>query len=126
MTAHILIVEDDRVTRMRLAGSLRKQGYLVTEVEDADAMQQVIDTDRPDQAFRAFVVLCTRRDLPDQRGAEMMALDLGVKSGIPAGRERPDIEDRRDGFTPVPEKLPRMIAFPAHGPACPSSRSAAR
>ena len=47
MTGHVLIVEDDRVTRMRLAGYLREQGYRVTEVADAEAMQQVIDTDPP-------------------------------------------------------------------------------
>ncbi len=48
MTAHVLIVEDDRVTRMRLAGYLRGLGYRVTEVEDAEAMQEVIDTDPPE------------------------------------------------------------------------------
>lgn len=48
MTAHILIIEDDRVTRMRLAGYLRSLGYRVSEVEDADAMQEVIDTDPPE------------------------------------------------------------------------------
>ena len=46
MTVHILIVEDDRVTRMRLAGYLRSLGYRVTEVEDAEAMQEVIDGPR--------------------------------------------------------------------------------
>ena len=48
MTAHILIVEDDRVTRMRLAGYLRSLGYRITEVEDAEDMQAVIDTDPPE------------------------------------------------------------------------------
>lgn len=68
MTAHILIVEDDRVTRMRLAGYLRKQGYRVTEVEDADAMQQVIDTDPP----------------------ELLVLDIGLegKDGLTITREQ--------------------------------------
>lgn len=68
MTAHILIVEDDRVTRMRLAGYLRKQGYRVTEVDDADAMQQVIDTDPP----------------------ELLLLDIGLegKDGLTITREQ--------------------------------------
>lgn len=48
MTAHILIVEDDRVTRMRLAAYLRSLGHRVTEAEDAEAMQDIIDTDPPD------------------------------------------------------------------------------
>ncbi|MFD1810423.1 hypothetical protein ACFSHQ_26855 [Gemmobacter lanyuensis] len=47
MSAHILIVEDDRVTRMRLAGYLRSLGHRVTEVGDAEAMQEVIDIDPP-------------------------------------------------------------------------------
>ncbi len=67
MTAHIVIVEDDRVTRMRLAGYLRGQGYRVTEVEDADAMQQVIDTT-----------------------AELLVLDIGLegKDGLTITREQ--------------------------------------
>ncbi|MGB4828504.1 MAG: response regulator [Paracoccaceae bacterium] len=48
MSAHILIVEDDRVSRMRLAGYLRSLGYRVSEVGDAGAMQEVIDTDPPE------------------------------------------------------------------------------
>lgn len=39
MPAHILIVEDDRTTRMRLGAYLRTLGYRVTEVEDAETMQ---------------------------------------------------------------------------------------
>ncbi len=48
MAQHILIVEDDRTTRMRLAASLREQGYRVSEVEDADAMESVINVDPPE------------------------------------------------------------------------------
>lgn len=48
MTAHILIVEDDRASRMRLAGYLRGLGYRVTEVEDAESMESIIDSDPPD------------------------------------------------------------------------------
>lgn len=68
MTAHILIVEDDRVTRMRLAGYLRSLGYRVTEVEDAEAMQDVIDTDPP----------------------EILLLDIGLegKDGLTITREQ--------------------------------------
>ena len=48
MSGHILIVEDGRVTRMRLAGYLRGLGYRVTEVGDADEMEEVIETDPPE------------------------------------------------------------------------------
>jgi two-component system torCAD operon response regulator TorR len=48
MPAHILIVEDDRTTRMRLGAYLRTLGYRVTEVEDAETMQEVIDADPPE------------------------------------------------------------------------------
>ena len=59
MTGHVLIVEDDRVTRMRLAGYLREQGYRVTEVADAEAMQQVIDTDPPETVSYTHLTLPT-------------------------------------------------------------------
>ena len=68
MSAHILIVEDDRVTRMRLAAYLRGLGHRVTEVEDAEAMQDVIDTDPP----------------------EILLLDIGLegKDGLTITREQ--------------------------------------
>ncbi|MFZ1467408.1 MAG: response regulator [Paracoccaceae bacterium] len=68
MTGHVLIVEDDRVTRMRLSGYLREQGHRVTEVSDAEAMQEVIDTDPP----------------------EVLILDIGLqgKDGLTITREQ--------------------------------------
>lgn len=68
MAEHILIVEDDRVTRMRLAGYLRSLGYQVTEAGDAAAMQEVIDTDPP----------------------ELLLLDIGLegKDGLTITREQ--------------------------------------
>jgi two-component system torCAD operon response regulator TorR len=68
MGAHILIVDDDRVTRMRLAGYLRSLGHRVTEAEDAEAMQEVIDTDPP----------------------EILLLDIGLegKDGLTITREQ--------------------------------------
>ena len=48
MSHHIVIVEDDRVTRMRLSAYLAKLGYRVTEAEDAESMEQIIDTDPPE------------------------------------------------------------------------------
>ncbi len=68
MAEHILIIEDDRVTRMRLAGYLRSLGYRVTEAGDAAAMQEVIDTDPP----------------------ELLLLDIGLegKDGLTITREQ--------------------------------------
>lgn len=48
MTQHILIVEDDRTTRMRLAAYLQEQGHRVSEAENADDMENIIDIDPPD------------------------------------------------------------------------------
>ena len=48
MPHHIVIVEDDRATRMRLSGYLTKLGYRVSDAEDASAMEAIIDTDPPE------------------------------------------------------------------------------
>lgn len=45
MTAHIVIVEDDRVSRMRLAAYLRQLGYRVTDTEGAEEMEALIRDD---------------------------------------------------------------------------------
>jgi len=45
MTPHIVLVEDDRTTRMRLSGYLRSLGYRVTEAEDAEAMESILEID---------------------------------------------------------------------------------
>ncbi|MDO5705936.1 MAG: response regulator [Paracoccus sp. (in: a-proteobacteria)] len=48
MRAHVLIVEDDRVTRMRLAAYLRGLGHRVSEAGDAAGMEAIIDRDPPE------------------------------------------------------------------------------
>ena len=48
MAQHILIVEDDRTTRMRLAAYLREQGHRISEAENADEMQSIINMDPPE------------------------------------------------------------------------------
>lgn len=48
MSQHILIVEDDRTARLRLAAYLRQQGYRVSAAEDAEAMECIIDSDPAD------------------------------------------------------------------------------
>ncbi len=48
MRHHILIVEDDRTTRMRLSAYLRELGYRVSEAEDAEAMEHILAYDPPE------------------------------------------------------------------------------
>lgn len=48
MSQHIVIVEDDVVTRRRLAAQLRQQMYRVSEAPDADAMEQILARDPAD------------------------------------------------------------------------------
>lgn len=48
MAQHIIIVEDDSVTRRRLAGQLRKQMYRVSEAEDAVQMEEILSRDPAD------------------------------------------------------------------------------
>lgn len=48
MRHHILIVEDDRTTRLRLSAYLRELGYRVSEAEDADAMEHILSHDPPE------------------------------------------------------------------------------
>lgn len=45
MGQHVVIVEDDRSSRMRLAAYLRQQGYRVSEAENAAQMEQIIAAD---------------------------------------------------------------------------------
>ncbi|MES0882445.1 response regulator [Roseibium sp. SCP14] len=45
MSHHILIVEDDRTTRMRLSAYLKGLGYRVSEAEDAEEMEHIIGSD---------------------------------------------------------------------------------
>ncbi|WP_113911489.1 response regulator [Roseovarius dicentrarchi] len=48
MAQHILIVEDDRTTRVRLATYLREQGHRVSEAADAGEMDTIISQDPPE------------------------------------------------------------------------------
>jgi len=48
MAQHIVIVEDDSVTRKRLAASLRKQMYRVSEAENAVQLEEIIARDPAD------------------------------------------------------------------------------
>lgn len=45
MAQHVLIVEDDRTTRLRIGAYLREQGYRVSEAENAETMEQILCED---------------------------------------------------------------------------------
>ena len=44
MSYHVLVVEDDIVTRSKLAGYFQKEGYTVSEAESGEQMREVLDT----------------------------------------------------------------------------------
>jgi two-component system torCAD operon response regulator TorR len=46
--AHILIVEDDPVTRAKLAAYFKAEGYRISEAEDGETMRDIIATDPAD------------------------------------------------------------------------------
>jgi len=48
MSQHIVIVEDDAITRRRLAAQLRRQMYRVSEAADAGAMEEILAQDPAD------------------------------------------------------------------------------
>lgn len=102
MAQHIIIVEDDSVTRRRLAASFRKQLYRVSEAEDAPQMEEILARDPADlllvdinlegkdgltitreQRARSLagIILLTSRDDPIDRivGLEMGADDYVTK-----------------------------------------------
>lgn len=102
MSPHIVIVEDDRVSRLRLAGYLRQMGYRVTEADGAEAMERIIETDPPELLVvdinlggkdgltitreqrarsRVGIILLTARDDPVDKivGLEMGADDYVTK-----------------------------------------------
>lgn len=67
--AHILIIEDDPVTRRRLAGYLRQQHYRVSEAPDAAQAQAILD----------------------REPAELLIVDIGLegtKDGLAVTREQ--------------------------------------
>ena len=120
MAQHIVIVEDDAVTRKRLAASLRKQMYRVSEAENADQMEEVIARDPADlllvdinmegkdgltitreqrAASKVGIILLTSRDDQIDRiiGLEMGADDYVTKPF-----------DRRELFARIKNLLARI------------------
>lgn len=138
MTVHILIVEDDRVTRMRLAGYLRSIGYRVTEVEDAEAMQEVIDTDPPELLLldiglegkdgltitreqrarsRVGIILLTSRDEQVDR---IVGLEMGADDYVTKPFDRRELAARiknlMSRITDIGRSAPKRDAIEEFGP----------
>ena len=71
---HVLIVEDDPVSRALLAGYFETEGYRVTQRDDAESVMQLVNADPP-----ALVLLDVR--LPGKDGLTL-ARELRARSGI--------------------------------------------
>ncbi len=89
---HIVIVEDDEVTRRKLAGYFTAMGYRVSEAEDARAMREVLRTSPAD-------LLMIDINLPGEDGLELTR-KLREKSdvGIILVTGRTDTVDRIVGL----------------------------
>jgi two-component system torCAD operon response regulator TorR len=72
--AHVLIVEDEPVTRSKLAAYLMAEGFQVSEAADARDMRAVISRAVPD-------VVLLDINLPDESGL-ILARDLRSKSSV--------------------------------------------
>lgn len=90
--AHVLIVEDEPVTRAKLAAQLSGEGFDVSEAADAREMRIIVARSLPD-------VVLLDINLPDESGL-MLARDLRAKSsvGIILVTARQDDTDRIVGL----------------------------
>lgn len=72
--AHVLIVEDEPVTRAKLAAQLTAEGFVVSEAGDARDMRAIVAKTVPD-------VVLLDINLPDESGL-ILARDLRAKSSV--------------------------------------------
>lgn len=89
---HVLIVEDEPVTRAKLAAHLASEGFIVSEAADARDMRAIVAKTVPD-------VVLLDINLPDESGL-ILARDLRAKSsvGIVLVTARQDETDRIVGL----------------------------
>ena len=120
MAHHIIIVEQDRASRMRLTSYLRNLGYRVSDVENSDQMQAIIDADPPEllvididlegkdgltitreqrQISRVGIILLTTRD-------EMVDRIVGLEMGADDYMTRPF--DKRELAVRIKNLLARI------------------
>ncbi|CAA7627651.1 DNA-binding response regulator in two-component regulatory system with ArcB or CpxA [Candidatus Terasakiella magnetica] len=90
--AHVLIVEDEPVTRAKLAAYLTAEGFVVSEASDAKEMKAAVNRAVPD-------VVLLDINLPDESGL-ILARELRAKSsvGIILVTARQDETDRIVGL----------------------------
>lgn len=90
--AHILIVEDDPVTRAKLAAYFKAEGYRISEAEDGDQMRDIIASDPAD-------LLMIDIQLPGEDGLKLTR-ELRARSevGIILVTGRSDAVDRIVGL----------------------------
>jgi two-component system, OmpR family, torCAD operon response regulator TorR len=90
--AHIVIVEDDPVTRAKLAAYFKTEGYRVSEAEDGAAMRDIL-ADRPADLLLIDI------QLPDEDGLQLTR-ELRARSevGIILVTGRSDTVDRIVGL----------------------------
>ncbi|EPY03462.1 response regulator [Magnetospirillum fulvum] len=90
--AHVLIVEDDPVTRSKLAAYMQAEGFQVSEASDARDMKAIVARAIPD-------VVLLDINLPDESGL-ILARELRAKSsvGIILVTARQDETDRIVGL----------------------------
>ncbi|USD66267.1 two-component system response regulator TorR [Vibrio sp. SCSIO 43136] len=74
MSHHILVVEDDIVTRSKLAGYFQKEGYQVSEAESGEQMREVLATNSIDLVMLDI-------NLPNEDGL-MLTRELRSQSDI--------------------------------------------
>jgi two-component system torCAD operon response regulator TorR len=74
MSYHVLVVEDDVVTRSKLAGYFEKEGYKVSEAENGEQMRDVLQSQNID-------LIMLDINLPDEDGL-MLTRELRSHSDI--------------------------------------------
>ncbi|MDB1123614.1 two-component system response regulator TorR [Vibrio algarum] len=74
MSSHVLVVEDDVVTRSKLVGYFQKEGYKVSEAEDGQQMREILASNHVD-------LIMLDVNLPGEDGL-MLTRELRSQSNI--------------------------------------------
>ncbi|PMH44958.1 DNA-binding response regulator [Vibrio sp. 10N.286.49.B3] len=74
MSYHVLVVEDDLVTRSKLVGYFQNEGYIVSEADNGSAMREVLQTNAVD-------IIMLDINLPGEDGL-MLTRELRSQSDV--------------------------------------------